>query len=133
VEIAVPVTLGLWLEPTLPVLLFMAFAVLAHMLTTWWDTSLAQPRRYIAPLEQQIHGWLEMLPVFALVSVALLNAGELTNPRWRLQLLEVAPPPMARAIVLLALATGLGFTLEEWLRARRFSAAASASAGAPRR
>jgi hypothetical protein len=124
-EIALPLALALWLQATMAMLVLMAGAVAAHMLTSWWDTRLAQPRRHISPLEQQIHSWLEMLPLFALVLVALLHPEEFAHPRWSFELHALGPAPAVKLAVLLALAAGLALILEEWSRARRLSAAAS--------
>lgn len=118
-EIAVPALLALWLEVTAAMLVLMAAGVLAHMLTSWRDTSYAQPRRYIAPIEQQIHSWLEMLPLFALVIVALLHAAEFADPRWDLLIRETPVAPGWRWSVMLGFAIGLGFILEEAWRGAR--------------
>jgi hypothetical protein len=118
-EIAIPALLGLWLEITAPVLLLMALAVLAHMLTSWWDTSFAQPRRHIAPIEQLVHSWLEMLPLFALLMVALLHAGEFVEPHWRLAWRESPVPALWRLSLPAGFALGLAFILEEAWRGRK--------------
>jgi hypothetical protein len=115
-EIAVPVMLALWLDITASMLVIMAAGVLAHSFTSWWDTAFAQPRRHVAPIEQQVHSWLEMLPWFALILVTLLHAQQLVEPQWRL---GPRDEPMSRAwrwAVLLGFAGGLAFILEEWLR-----------------
>jgi hypothetical protein len=118
-EIAVPVLLALWLEITAALLVLMAAGVMAHMVTSWWDTSYAQPRRHIAPLEQQIHSWLEMLPLFALVIVALLHTAEFNDPRWSLIPRGTPAPPGWRWSVILGFALGMGFILEETWRGAR--------------
>lgn len=118
-EIAVPVLLALWYEINALLLAVMAAGVLAHFLTSWWDTAFAQPRRHIAPVEQLVHSWLEMLPVFALVVVALLHADAFTDPDWRLVPRAEPVPPGWKWVVILGFATGLAFILEEWWRCRR--------------
>jgi hypothetical protein len=136
VEIALPLGLALWFETTAAMLVFLAAGVAAHMLTSWWDTTLAQPRRYIAPIEQMVHSWLEMLPLFALVVVAVLSADEFAEPRWWFEVREPALDAGLRAGILLGLAAGIGMVLEELsrgLRAARVTASeASAPAVAPR-
>ena len=117
--IAVPLGFALFLEITALMQVFMAAAVIAHMGVSLWDTSVAQPRRYIAPLEQQIHSYLEMLPLFAMALVVVLHWDALANPAWSL---SVRDPPLPAAWtwgVLLALAAGLSLILEEWWRCRR--------------
>jgi hypothetical protein len=72
-EILAAVALGLFLEITTLVLLLMILLVVAHTLTAFWDVSFTEHRRDISPLEQHIHGYLEMLPLFALCLVAILS------------------------------------------------------------
>jgi hypothetical protein len=120
-QIALPAWLALWLEVTAAMLLLMTAGVLAHMATSWWDTTYAQPRRHIAPIEQQVHSWLEMLPLFALVLVALLHAREIAEPRWSFVLRD-SPLPGWRWVTL-GFSLGLGFILEEYWRCRRRQAA----------
>lgn len=124
-QIALPATLALWLEITASMLAFMAFGVLAHMLTSWWDTSFAQPRRRIAPIEQQVHSWLEMVPLFALIVVTVLHVQELREPRWSLAARSGEAYAPLRIGVLVALAAGLVPILEEWMRGLRHSRAAT--------
>jgi hypothetical protein len=122
-EIVIPSLLASWIEINALLLTIMAAGVLAHMLTSWWDTSFAQPRRHIAPIEQQVHSWLEMLPLFALVLVALLHAPELTDPVWRLVPRDEAMPAGWRIALLAGFGAGFAFILEEWWRGRRESVA----------
>jgi hypothetical protein len=123
VEIAIPTLLASWLEINALLLVIMAVGVVAHLLTSWWDTSFAQPRRHIAPIEQQVHSWLEMLPLFALVLVTLLHTPELTDPEWRFVPRELAIPTGWHAALLAGFGAGLALILEEWWRGRRESAA----------
>lgn len=118
-QIAVPALLALWLEITAAMLLLMLACVLVHMLTSWWDTRFAQPRRHIAPIEQLVHSWLEMLPVFALVIVVVLHAREFSDPRWGFPPREIAVSTAWRWVVVAGFAIGFGLILEEWWRGRR--------------
>lgn len=120
-QIAVPALLALWLEITAAMLVLMLVGVLAHLFTSWWDTNFAQPRRHIAPIEQLVHSWLEMLPVFALVIVVLLHAGELLEPRWSLSLRETRVSTVWSGVIVTGFALGFSLILEEWWRARRAS------------
>jgi hypothetical protein len=120
-QIAVPVLLGLWLEITAALLLIMGAGVVAHMLTSWWDTSIAQPLRHIAPIEQQVHSWLEMLPLFALLLVGLLHLDQLAAPDWTLTSRAVPAPRSWRWGVPLAFAAALALIGEELLRGLRAS------------
>lgn len=73
IEIAVPVLLGLFFEITPAILLFMVACLILHEITTLWDVSLATKQRYISPLEQHIHSFLELLPFCALLIVCALH------------------------------------------------------------
>jgi hypothetical protein len=117
--IVVPLGLALFLEINALLLAFMAVGVLAHMAVSLWDTSYAQPRRHIAPLEQQLHSYLEMLPLFALALVAVLHWEAVREPAWTFSVREQPLPPAWSWGVLLALAPGLLLILEELLRCQR--------------
>ncbi|HET9864844.1 MAG TPA: hypothetical protein VFP37_15480 [Steroidobacteraceae bacterium] len=117
--IAVPIVLGLFLRIDALVLVLMAAGVIAHMAVSLWDTSDAQPRRFISPLEQQIHSYLEMLPVFALALIVLLHWNEVGQPVWRFERRANALPTSWLAGVPIALAGGLLLIVEEWFRGRR--------------
>jgi hypothetical protein len=125
-EIAVPLLLGLWLEINAGLLALMAVGVLAHLLTSLRDSSYAQPVRYISPLEQQVHSWLEMLPVFALALVSLLHVDAFADPRWAPALRRDAAPLFSRVAIPLALAAGFALVIEEYLRGARVRAARKA-------
>jgi hypothetical protein len=116
-QIALPVLMLTWLQVTAATLTLFALAVVAHMLTSWWDTRYAQPRRFISPIEQQVHSWLEMLPVFALLILAVLHRDQLTSPDWS-WLARSLPAPWHWALPC-ALLPGLLMLLEEWWRGVR--------------
>ena len=118
-EIAIPLLLGLWLEINLGLLAFMTLCVIAHMITSLVDTRLAQPRRHISPIEQQIHSWLEMMPLFGLVGVTLVHLEALSAAQWLPRLREQPLPLHWRVLVPLALAAGFAFIIEEYARGRR--------------
>ena len=117
-EIAAPVLVGLYFEVDAGVLAFIASCVIAHILTSLQDTRYSLPLRYISPVEQQVHAWLEMLPLFALVLVAVLHAESLLEPHW-------LPRPRSNPVVApwgllvpIALAAGFALIVEEYLRGR---------------
>lgn len=72
-EVGVPVLLALFVEVNALVLLIMLAAVLVHAVTAWWDVHYTYGKRTIGPTEQHMHGLLEVLPVSALVLVALAH------------------------------------------------------------
>jgi hypothetical protein len=121
VQIALPVLLGLWLEINAGLLAFMALCVIAHMITSLLDARFAQPLRYISPIEQQVHSWQEMLPLFALVCVALLHVDAWRDPEW-LPTARTQPVPAPwRVLLPVAFAGGFAMILEEYLRGRAHS------------
>ena len=117
--IAVPIVLGLFLEVSTSLLLFMTLCVLAHSAVSLWDTSYAQPRRHIAPIEQMIHSHLEMLPVFALALVIVMHWDMVAEPRWTVAPRAQPLPDAWRNIVLVLLVPGLLMILEELARGLR--------------
>ena len=116
--IAVPLALALFLEPNALLLALMAACVLAHMAVSLWDTSYAQPRRHISPLEQQIHSYLEMLPVFALALATVLHWEAVRDPAWAIPARALLPATWTWG-VLLALCAGLLIIVEELVRGLR--------------
>jgi hypothetical protein len=117
--VAVPLALGLWLEINALLLLIMAAGVLAHMAASLWDTSFAQPRRHISPLEQQVHSHLEMLPLFALALVCVLHWNAVQQPAWTWALRERPLPDVWRWGVMAALVPGMLMIIEELVRCVR--------------
>jgi hypothetical protein len=113
-----PVLLGLFFEATALVLAIMTAGVVAHTVLAWIDTAYTQPRRYITVVEQAMHPWLELLPVFALVIVAVLYADAWRAPEWDL-LWRKPLPAWLRFGVPLALLPGLVMTIEELVRCVR--------------
>jgi hypothetical protein len=126
VQVAAPASIALWFEVSAGLFALMATCVIAHMLTSWWDTSYAQPKRHIAPIEQQIHSWLEMLPLFALLIVGVLQVDELRERHWSINWrAEPLPAPWV-AGTLLAFAAGAALIIEEWWRSARAAARSTA-------
>lgn len=77
-EIGVPMLALLFLEATPPVLLLALAGAALHTLTAYRDLRWAAPRRRITVFEQFVHGFLIVLPLFALALVAVLHW-----PAWR--------------------------------------------------
>lgn len=71
VEVGIPLLAALLLEVN--ALVFAAFlaAFLLHEWTAWMDIRLATSRREVSPFEQQIHSFLEILPLMVIVLLAL--------------------------------------------------------------
>jgi hypothetical protein len=75
-EMAVPVLAAMFLETNSLVLLLMLICFLLHEATAMWDVSYANSTREVAPVEQHVHSFLEMLPLMGLTLVAILNWGQ---------------------------------------------------------
>ena len=71
-KISAAIVLGLLFEVTLALLGAMSLLLLAHQATSYADTRFSQRRRHIGPFEQQVHGFIDVLPWCALLIVAAL-------------------------------------------------------------
>lgn len=140
---AVPVLGGLLLEIDAGVILAMLAGFGAHLGMTIWDVAYADEKRTIVPLEQHVHGMLEMLPFTALSLVlcahadqalALVGRGR-ARPDFSLRFKRV--PLDRRAIVATVVAFGafvaLPYAEELWrcVRYERASRDASPGSGVP--
>jgi hypothetical protein len=127
-QVAIPVIAGLFLRIDALLLTVFGVSVAAHMATSLIDTSRSQPLRYISPLEQQVHSYLEMLPLFGLAIVLVLHADEWRDPDWTLAARATPLPAGAVIATLLALFATFILIGEEWWRCARRESCASASA-----
>jgi hypothetical protein len=130
-EVAVPLLMCLFLEVNALTFAVMIVAFLAHEATALWDVSFAITRRYVAPIEQHVHSFLEMVPLMAGAFVAVLHWPQLLalfgfgSQAARFDLgLKPEPLPAAYVVAILAAALFLEFlaSVEELfrgLRARR--------------
>lgn len=98
----------------------MAALVLAHSVLAHMDVSYTDGRRYISPVEQHVHGFMEVLPLVAVAMFGVLHwdeiRGGLTTP-----LLSLATPITSSSVLLLAsfaLLAGIPI-IEELMRTRR--------------
>jgi hypothetical protein len=60
-------------------------SVCTHSVLAYRDVSYTQGRRFISPLEQHAHGYMEVLPVVAVGLLVVVNWGELTSAPWTLR------------------------------------------------
>jgi len=72
-EMALPLLMCLFLEINALVFAVMIAAFIAHEATALWDVSYAIERRYVSPLEQHVHSFLEMIPLTAGSFIAVLH------------------------------------------------------------
>ena len=80
--LGIAVAAGAWLEINRGVFALLAVCIGAHSAIAYADVAFTDGRRYIAPLEQHVHGYMEVLPVVALAMVAVLHWDSLSNSDW---------------------------------------------------
>jgi 4-hydroxybenzoate polyprenyltransferase len=81
-------------------MLVLVAAVITHTVLAFIDVTYTTGRRYISPLEQHVHGYLDVLPVVAAFLILALHWNELRNSSWHLQLRD--PSAMRQWSLLLA-------------------------------
>jgi ABC-type spermidine/putrescine transport system permease subunit I len=72
-EMAVPTLAAIFLEINALVILIMLVCLVLHEATAIWDVRYAYGMRTIAPTEQHVHGFLEMLPLMGLLIILTLH------------------------------------------------------------
>lgn len=72
-EIAVPLLACLLLEINALIIALIIVAFLVHEATALWDVSYAITQRYLSPIEQHVHSFLEMIPLMAGAFVSVLH------------------------------------------------------------
>jgi len=134
---AVPVLAGLFLEVDAGVLLAMMFGYATHAGMTIWDVAYASTKREVTPIEQHVHGMLELLPFtalsFMLVSyrrqaLALIGRGG-EAPRFAFERKALPLPARAVGATIAAFAALVALPYaEELSRCYRYERAARARA-----
>ena len=76
VEVGIPLLSGIYLEINSGIIIMMAVMFVIHEATALWDVSYAVTARNVAPVEQLIHSFLEIIPLMALGSVIALHWGQ---------------------------------------------------------
>lgn len=71
-EAGVPVLMGLLLDINALIILLMLLALVLHEATALYDLYYTVHRRYISPLEQHVHSFLELLPIMGVSFVTIL-------------------------------------------------------------
>lgn len=71
-EAGLPVLMGLLLDINALVILLMLVALVLHEATALYDLHYTVHRRYISPLEQHVHSFLELLPLMGVSLISLL-------------------------------------------------------------
>lgn len=73
IEVAIPLLAAIFLEINALIIAVMIAGFVVHQLTALWDTTFASHRRRITAVEQQVHSFLELMPLMAMVIVIILN------------------------------------------------------------
>jgi hypothetical protein len=76
VLIGVPMLAAIFLEINAGLIALMVVALVAHEVTAIWDVRYAVSRRRVTAVEQHIHGFLEMLPLLAIICLITLHWGQ---------------------------------------------------------
>jgi hypothetical protein len=71
-EAGIPVLLALLFDINALIFLIMLVGLVLHEITALYDVSYASRRRYVSPLEQHVHSFMEVLPFMALSFVTVL-------------------------------------------------------------
>jgi hypothetical protein len=71
-ETGIPVVFALLLDINALIFLVMLTGLVLHEVTALWDVSYASRRRYVSPLEQHVHSFMEVLPLTALLLVSVM-------------------------------------------------------------
>jgi hypothetical protein len=138
-EIALPLLACLFLEINAAIFLLMIAGFLAHEATALWDVSYAAPRRYVSPIEQHVHSFLEMIPLMAGLIVAVQHWPQLLalfglGPEQARFSITLKPDPLPVLYIVLVLSAALLLELlpylEELWRGLR---AGRSRAGMPRK
>ena len=85
--VGLPLTLGLFLRPNAGFFLFGALCILLHHAVAYMDVRYADGSRKVAPREQMVHSFLELLPITAWLLLAAAEWPQL------LALLDLGPEP----------------------------------------
>jgi hypothetical protein len=75
-EIGLPLLAAIFLQINAGIIAFMIVAFVIHEATSLWDISYAVKVREVTPVEQQVHSFLEMLPLMAILFVISLHWGQ---------------------------------------------------------
>jgi hypothetical protein len=75
-EAGIPLIVAMFLEINALIIALMIVAFFAHWMTGMWDVHYATTARTVTPIEQHVHGFLQVIPLMALLSVISLHWGQ---------------------------------------------------------
>jgi hypothetical protein len=76
VEVGIPLLAALFLDINALVIGGMIAAFFIHEATALWDVSYAVSKRWVSPVEQHVHSFLEMLPLMAICIISLVHEAQ---------------------------------------------------------
>jgi hypothetical protein len=124
-QIVAGVALVLLLEVTSLVLVVVVIIALLHLATGYLDIAYTTGRRYISPLEQHVHSYMEMLPVVATALLVILYWSAFAaifngaNADWTLALRQQPLPTGGLATVAIGFVLAGLAVAEEYVRCVR--------------
>jgi hypothetical protein len=123
-EVGIALLAGLFLQIDAGVIALMIVVFFIHEATALWDVSYAVTAREVTPIEQHVHSFLEMLPLFAIVCVVLLHWEQFLallhlGPQQARFTLELKSTPLPTGYVSALLAAILLFELLPYLEELR--------------
>lgn len=75
-EVGTPLLAAIFLEVNALVIAVMVGAFFLHEATALWDVSYAVTARYVSPIEQHVHSFLEMIPLMAILLILSRHWGQ---------------------------------------------------------
>jgi hypothetical protein len=72
-EVGIPALFALLLEINALVFLVMLTGLILHEITALWDLTYASRRRYVSPIEQHVHSFMEVLPLTAFLFISAMH------------------------------------------------------------
>lgn len=71
-EVGIPIVVALFFDINALIFVVLLTGLFLHEITALWDVSYASRRRYVSPLEQHVHSFMEVLPLTALSFVVVM-------------------------------------------------------------
>jgi hypothetical protein len=75
-ELGLPLLAAIFLEINAGIIALMIAAFFLHQATSFWDVSYAVSGRNVSPIEQHVHGFLDMIPLMAILFIISLHWGQ---------------------------------------------------------
>jgi len=114
--IAIVFAMAVLLQPTMAMIVVIGLVSVLHLVLSYIDVAYTQRKRYISPLEQHAHGFLDVLPIIAVCVLAILALSDPTaGTGFITRLHDVQAGVLAWLLGSFAIIAG-GPVIEEFLR-----------------